>query len=716
MNRALRGACISAALAMVLCAAPALAAAPTEIGVPVLAAPPNMHGVIDASWSGAAKISLGFDYTYLRPAGEPTVVYVAQQGGFLDLAFIATQKEPLTQRQTTNGSNVLSDDYVGVYLYPNGTQGYSYAFFANPQGARYQTSSENSAYAPQWMASGRRTSDGYVVTMRIPLGIVRSAGSTRWSAQFVREDVATNAFDLWTYSPDQHGAEDSTFAGMLTGIRTASVARRNEARFQPYLLGERTTKANGGDTSRVGLDASIPVTATSSLYATLHPDYSNVELDQQTIAPTAFARQYNEVRPFFTQAASFFNSAMDCDNCPETLYTPAIPTFRDGYAYEGTSGPLRFAAFDAIGEGRIDDAQALTYETSNPYSRVHLDAQRVGVDVPGLIDESTTLNGGYYDFPSHLAFYTNIGEDRQQSALGATSGGYLESGFTYVDATSVAEFNVMNVGADYLPADGYVAQNDIYGDEFYGNHAFNFSPSFVLHDIGISEYWGRFHNAAGTTDQTDSSSQVNFDFKNLLTVHLYNVVSSIGVLPVANDAGRYELLPFDASGVYVGYKVNTTTPSYVEYSGGPYYHGHLDSWSYVTTIPLAHKLNLALEADTDRYLPNTAIEPATNQWLERASLDWQMNRFSEVLVGVRRIIGANLPNAFQLPTYASATPCAADPYVPGCFVNASNVSLAYHFLAARNEFYVVYGDPNNLLTLPALFVKWIRYIGAEKGT
>jgi hypothetical protein len=37
-------------------------------------------------------------------------------------------------------------------------------------------------------------------------------------------------------------------------------------------------------------------------------------------------------------------------------------------------------------------------------------------------------------------------------------------------------------------------------------------------------------------------------------------------------------------------------------------------------------------------------------------------------------------------------------------------------LAARNEFYLAYGDPNTLNTAPAVLLKWIRYIGAEKGT
>ncbi len=700
--------------ATMFCVAHALGA--QGIAVPLLSHEPSMNGVVDASWSGSGRVPLSYDFTYQRVSGEPTIVYVAQDAAGLDIAFVATQREPIVDRQTTNGSNVLSDDYVAVYLYPKRTQGFAYSFAANPQGARYQTSSENTAYAPQWTAGARTTLHGYVVTMHIPFNLIRTDGSTVWRAQFVRQIVATNATDVWTYSPDEHTDADAVFAGTLTGVDARAPVRRTPARLQLYGLGGLTTKANGGDTSRVGLDASLPVTATSSLIATLHPDYSNVEIDQQTIAPTAFQRQYNEVRPFFTQGASFFNSHMVCSDCPQTLYTPAIPTFGQGYAYEGTSGPLDFAAFDAIGTNRIDDAQALTYETSNPYTRFHFDAQRVGVSVPGLTDDSTTLDGGYYDFPLHLGVYTNVGEDRQNGAFGPTSGGYLESGIGYTTPTTTSVLSVQNVGADYLPIDGYVSQNDLYGWEWFTSHTFNFASSFPLHDVFATSFQAHYHNVFGLTDQTDSSEQVNLDFKDLLTVHVYIALQGVGVPALANDAGRYELLPFDGNGFFVGYKVSTTTPTYAYYTGGPYYHGHLDAWSYVTTIPLLSHFNLTLEADSDRYLPSFSVEPPTNQWLERASLDWQINRDAEVLFGARRIIGVNLPNAYQLPQWSAPGPCAADPYLPGCFVDASNVSLAYHFLAARNEFYVVYGDPNDLSTLPALYVKWIRYIGAEKGT
>ena len=140
-----------------------------------------------------------------------------------------------------------------------------------------------------------------------------------------------------------------------------AAAARPKPRLQVYGLGEVTTAANGGNTSRVGADFSLPITPTASLVGTLHPDYSNVEVDQQTIAPSAFARQYAEVRPFFTQSASYFNQHYSCSNCPSTLYTPSIPTFGQGYALEGTQGHVQFAAFDALGDGRSDNAQTLNY-------------------------------------------------------------------------------------------------------------------------------------------------------------------------------------------------------------------------------------------------------------------------------------------------------------------------------------------------------------------
>ncbi len=163
-------------------------------------------------------------------------------------------------------------------------------------------------------------------------------------------------------------------------------------------------------------------------------------------------------------------------------------------------------------------------------------------------------------------------------------------------------------------------------------------------------------------------------------------------------------MPFDGNGLLVGYKFSTATPDYIEYSGGPYYHGDLDAWTYIATLPLVRKVHLSLETDRDTYFTRYPGETSGTQWLERASLDFQFNREAQFDLGARRLFGPSLPTSYAPPDF---TP-----------IDAGNVSAAFHFLArnGHGELYVVYGDPNSLATKPALFVKYIRYIGAPKGT
>lgn len=699
----------------------ASAASPgTSIDVPILSAVPSLSGTVDGSWSGAAKISLDMDFTYKRAATEPTTVYVGQENGYLDVAFVATQREPLTQIQETNGSSVQNDDYVAVALSPQGTQGFSYIFYANPRGVRFQTSTENTAYSPQWTAVGTRTATGYSVTMRIPLGIIRNGGSTTWHAQFDRYVVATNSLNVWTYSQRASNVTDASFFGILRGITPgARSSTRPAPRIQPYLLGELATRSVGGDTSRIGMDASLPVAPTMSLVASLHPDYSNVEVDQQTIAPTAFQRQYSEVRPFFTQTASFFDQWFSCDDCPNPLYTPSIPVFSQGYAIEGSQGPTTFAAYDAIGDGRSDNGQVANFSSANDQRVFQFNLQRVGVDAPGLVDDTTTLDTGYLNQLSHIGFYSNLGMDRGTLVTDPQEANYFEGGPFYAGPTSGFGISYQRIGQQFNPVDGYVQQTNLAGYEAYAKHIWNFPAESLLHDVYAFGFDARFDNDERELAQAIASAQVNIDFRNLLTIHLYS--NNEGVL---TSAGEY--LPFASNGFAVGYKMGyaningststTSTPSYISYQAGPYYHGKIDAWTYLTTLPLAHHINLALETDEDRYDTAYPGEKSTTQWLERVSLDWQINRYAEFDVGVRRIVGPNLPNSFQMLSLVSPNVCFANPYYPGCMIDAGNFSAAFHFLAAHNEFYVVYGNPNSLATFPALYVKWIRYIGAEKGT
>ncbi len=693
-----------------------LAAAPSSyrLAVPVISPPPSIKGVLDDSWRLAAEAQLQYDFTYRRAAEEPTTVYVAQSRGAIDIAFIAAQRSPVTARQVTNGSGIFADDYVGVYLYPQGASGFSYGFYANTRGATYQVSSENSAYTPQWRASATMTRSGFVVTMEIPLGAIRSGGSTSWKAQFVRYNVSSSSLDVWRFAPQATSAGDPVFIGTLDQIglanasKSTSKAQQVKPRLQIYALKEFTTPAYGSNTARVGIDGSFPVTPTASFVLTLHPDYSNVEVDQQTIAPSAFPRQYADVRPFFTQTGSFFNQRAWCNNCPTTLYTPSIPTFSQGYAIEGTQGPFSFAGYDAIGNERSDLGQTINYLSANAQHTATINLQSVGVNLPGVRDTALTLDASYLDQASHMFIYTNNGIDRGTLITEPSAANYFEDGVGYSDATTSVIGSYLRIGQQFDPLDGYVGQPNIMGYELFDQKTIKFLPTSAIHDIVASTYYGRYWNQQGQGAQFDGNVDVTVDLKNYLSVELFTITQGV----LTNQNG---LLPFNSNGIFLGYRTATSTPTSIQYSGGSYFHGILDAWNYSETAPIAKSLSLGLQIAEDKYFTKYPGESSSTQWLERASLDWQISKEAEIDIGARRIIGVNLPNAFQPLTYGG-TPCLYDPYAPGCYLNVSNMAVAFHFLSRNNEFYATYGNPNSLSTTPALYLKWIRYIGAQKGT
>lgn len=672
---------------------------PFTIVVPKLDKVPNMNGIIDDSWSKAVQAPVLFDFTYQRD-GEPTTAYIAQDSDGLDFAFVVTQRTQVTVSGETNGPGVANDDNVTVALWPQGNNGFNYSFTANPRGARYQTSGENNSYSPEWIAGAKQNAGGYVVTMHIPFRIIRSGGSTSWSVQFERVTQATNSTQVWEHAQGQRNAADRAFAGTLNGISPAGGSRttRLQPRLQIYALGEATTHVYGGSTSRIGADLSIPITATSSLVASLHPDYSNVEIDQQTISPSVFARQFSEVRPFFTQLSNNFNSTFSCTDCPTMLYTPAIPTFRQGYAYEGTQGPFSFAAYDAVGFARTDAGQVVNFFKSDPSKLEALTLQRISVNIPGFQDVTTSIYSGYAWQKTHWFVYFNGGWDRGTAVTQPGFGEYFEYGGGFVDKDTVYGLTLQTIGPQFQPADGFVSQANVAGPLAFFNRTIHFGPKAELQDISLHSFWVNQHDRSGNPAQNGENLQVNFDLRQQITLHVFG-----GNFGYETFDGQH--LPFNQNGFYLGYKTQTSTPSSVTYTGGSYFHGKLTTWSYLATLPLHRSLHLSLEADETDYSPlgqYARTEPEAKQWLERAGLDYQLNRNASFDIGLRRLIGRNLPNAFQPPGFD--------------FLSAGNISAAFHFLAAQNEWYVVYGNPNNLSTLPAFYVKWIRYFGAQKGT
>ncbi|HTX56025.1 MAG TPA: hypothetical protein VMD47_02885 [Candidatus Acidoferrales bacterium] len=663
-------------------------------------APPGTH------------LTLPWDVDHARPAQEKTDVYVYTDGKFLYVRFDAQQSSPIVATQhsddtITGGSNInggiaWSDDAVWVDLWPTGPAGFQYQFESNPIGAHNEASTENVSFAPHWVSKGEITHDGYTVSMAIPLAVIHGAHAGTWRLQFVRYVRTTGDLDVWSYDPAQQNPDDAARAGSAT---FAQIAKQPlSPRVTPYVLAEGASRTIGGSTSRVGMDFSIPVAQTASFYGTFHPDYSNVELDQVSISPTVFQRTYSEVRPFFTQAAPFFDN-FNCNVCNgyrTTLYTYAIPTPREGYAFEGRNGEFGLAAFDAIGDDRTDGAAALDY--TSPDTHWGGSFQHVLTDLPGLTD-ATNMGGVNWWNGKYLSFYVNDAIESGTLVTDPSQGQWVDAGGGWGNQHFALYGSMRKVGDQFDPVDGFDAHPGIAGYGLYTARIWTFAPSDKLISAGVSLFMDRYQGVQYGQAQSDSSVLLDVLTKSTWDLQLYS----------GSDYWRFgqTLTPVSQGGgfsltFHSGTQNNTgnfpshgssATPTTIQYYTGRYGLGRLDTWYRSTTMRAGERGSLTFAVDdTAQSMPDGQSDNV--QWFNSVSYSYQIDRSSSFAVGVRKIVGF-----------------APEPNGGGnCIGTCTNISLAYHLRLQRYEFYAAYGDPNTLTTVPQAIFKIIFYAGAQKGT
>jgi uncharacterized protein DUF5916 len=704
-------ACLTIAVACLVRPSLACAADPPSFAVAVSRADssPKIDGTLnDPLWKKATHIQMTWDYQFRRPASEPTDVYLLADKTSLYVAFVAKQSEPITATDHTNDSSLSADDAVRVYLWPSGENGFEYFFAANPIGTRNEYSGENSSFAPHWTAVASRTADGYIVTEQIPMNVMRGDGRSTWRLQFDRTLHVTGQTFEWAHDGAQRSTDSVSFTGFLTGMNVATGSTRTKPRVGLYTLGQVGSAGANGNRARVGADIALPITDTASFFSSLYPDYSNVDQDQQTISPTAFSRQYTEVRPFFTQGLNFYNN-FNCNDCYDVpfLYTPSIPTPQQGYAVEGLQGQAQFAGFDALGvDGRSDNAQTLIYTTANRDDI--LNVLRFATLAPGLSDTTSIYQltvGNHHNF----SVYATTGGENGTDITAPTLGHYNEWGLNLFSQKSGFFPAYHDIGPEYGPPDGLAQISDIHGPTLYVTHEFDNAPTSFIQSYTLSQDVEHFKNSEGALHLADAFTSLTINTK---TQYTLAATTGYQYLLLSNNYGSM----VDQNGVALSHGSQTSTPTTISYNVGRFGPGYLRTTTRLTTLRMTQRGTLALEADntndTTDEIPSLTLPSVKNvQWLERATFTYQFNSSSALAVGLRRIIGTSPELLF--PT----TTCRETPLTAACgYTDASNVSVAFHKRVGADELYVVYGDPNQLATLPALIVKFVHYFGADKGT
>jgi len=698
----------------------------------------------DPAWqTGAVPNGTGpwQNVTTRSPAQFATSAYMLYDDKNVYIGFKAVQTGvPIAASQTTNDIGFGLDDFVGVGVDTSGAGSQAYYFETTPRGVRYQQANENVRYKPRWSAAATSANGSWSAVLIVPLDVLRvpHAGNQTWRVQFVRGVAARGEHFSWVWDPIMQDAgagtwplfQDTRFwAGVEINVPPGAAARPRP-RADIYGLAsvgrdrDLFQQANGTflpmKVRWIGGDASIPLTPTIRFVGTLNPDFSNVEIDQQTIAPQEFQRQLVEYRPFFSQGAAFINAASGPRsptgtdvNAPDLIfYSPSVGPFDSGGKVEGTFGDQSFGALTFHGfdqtTGNTFSDQAYGYEHAVQGGSFIYWSDGVFAN-HSIFGTDDTLEGGVEDrdLKNGMIYYFDHAFEN------GTWAGHGDMTDAFIDQhKGDSEFNLgyLDVSPNYNPIDGYTSNADIHGPQGFVQFT---GASPAIKNYGIFIAGDRFLDDSGAVHQADAQVFVNATFPNGFS--LDGVGQAVGELrsygipagPGCSGAILYTssfsgapcyrdgfTQPFDLTQIPIGYRDGTPTPIDASYSWGPFGDSYIHLFTISTSRPVGRRLSLGLEYDgtLEQAFSNGAID---SQWLRRVSLSYGISSESTLTLELRDING--------LGGFATQV--------------GNNLAVAFHQrLRSGDELYVNYGSPAAGATLDRLIVKYVFHAGADEGT
>ena len=364
-----------------------------------------------------------------------------------------------------------------------------------------------------------------------------------WRFDFVRRIAALNVNESWAYDATMNDggggiggfpqAGDARFWPQLTGVKIAGAQARRPPRFEVYGLasaGEDRRRFQAADGNFIvtgerhaGADVVVPITGTTSFVAAIAPDFSNVEIDQQTIAPQEFRRALNEYRPFFTQGANFFNPvSLTGINAPATVifYSPAIGPFDRGLKLEGTQGLQSFGALEAQGAGFDDMVFGYKHAMPNRAFAWSLDGvmthHQAGNDtIDQRAGNDATWQAQVGGRNNNTGFVYALDYVREQGTFVTDKRlAYKTEDFVDVHQHNYEIYTgYRDLGPQYAPVLGFTANADLRGPQTYFD--LNGTPAHgILKRVDLFMTADRFVDRSGAAHQADSNFNLDLQFRN----------------------------------------------------------------------------------------------------------------------------------------------------------------------------------------------------------
>jgi len=697
----------------------------------------------DPAWSLGEIQPDGFwNLTKRAPAAFKTRTYLLYDDQNLYVAFHADQSGvPILAGQTTNNVGFGLDDFVGVAVDCSAAGNEVYFFEITPRAIRYQQSSENVRYSARWHSAAEIDGQAWSAVLVIPLSAMRLAPGKHasWRVNFIRSVAAQGEHYTWAYDGLMNDGPVGQAWPVFSDARywptitldhlTTSRSTRAKPHSEIYALESAGSDRNlfqqangtfGPEPIRpVGIDLTIPLTNTINVVGTANPDFSNIEVDQQTIAPQEFQRQLIEYRPFFAQGASFltpsgvsFSSPTSPNNA--VWYSPRIGPFDRGAKIEGSFGLQSFGVlgvrgFDVTTGNTFDDI-AYGYRHALPDQTFYYWADGV-LAHHSIAGDDTTTDLGLTGRNAKSGFqWGDALQLEHGSWVPYTSVAHLGNGYIAMNKPNwFAAMGYNDLSPHYNPIDGLTFNSDIRGFQGFVQ---TLGSTKWAKNYSLSVNLDRWLDRSGAVHETDTLASLAVTFNNGFSIN--NLGPSVSILrsydipanadctgpsvgtssftgfPCYRDGQNQRFNLFTTA---LGYKDGTPKPLDASFAFGPFGGNYTQTFSITTSRPVGrYSLGLEYDGTYERAFASGILD---SQWLRRISLGASLGPDSNISFSLRSING--------LGGFATST--------------GTNIAVGYHRrFSSGNELFADFGTPAANSTLHRFIVKYVFHVGGDAGT
>jgi hypothetical protein len=334
---------------------------------------PKLDGILDDTAWTEAPLSVGdwVSYNPLRGDKMPpqfrTEVRIVHDDRNIYFAFHCFDEEPQKIRSTiARRDSVFSDDWIALSLDSAATGQTAYHLFINASGIQMdalQTSASGEQFDADlvWYSVGRRTNDGYVVEVQVPLQTLRfkSGDDVRMGILFFRKISRMGVSYSWPAMPPGQWVFENHARLQFSNLHQPQLIEVLPS--TTYGVSQsRATTARWNPSSKktdVGLSGKFGITSNVTLDGTVNPDFSQVESDAfQVEVNQRYPIFYSEKRPFFMEGMGLFNVAGNNGdgNMRTAVHTRRIINPFWGSKLTGTAGRTTFGVLNASDESPQD--------------------------------------------------------------------------------------------------------------------------------------------------------------------------------------------------------------------------------------------------------------------------------------------------------------------------------------------------------------------------